>query len=368
MPSSETDFHWLEAALAAARPWRGRVAPNPAVGAVVVRGERLLAAGVHRGPGRPHAEPDALDRAGDTKGSTLYVTLEPCNHHGRTPPCTDRILSAGVARVVYGHRDANPEVAGHGAERLRAAGVSVDHVPVPAVAAFYRSFDRALLERLPTVTAKLAVDRNGRYAGRGPERYLITGEEANEATHRWRERHDAILTTAETLLADDPRLDVRLPGRTPRALPIYVWDRRARLETDRRCFATAASITVFHGADAAPDRLRALERRGVRLAPLADEDPFRSALTRIVANGHHHVWAEAGGRFVRALAETSYLQRLVLYLGAKAPAAAEGPVFTLSLPTARLSEQARFLLGPDTATCYWTPGDESPERDLEPAE
>lgn len=368
------DERWLLEALAAARPWRGRVAPNPAVGAVVVRNGQLLATGKHTGPGNPHAEPDALDRAGDARGATLYVTLEPCNHHGRTPPCTERILAAGVSRVVFAHGDRNPRVAGRGAERLRAAGIVVEEKPLEAIDTFYRSFDRASLERQPTATAKLAVDRHGRYAGAGTERYAITGAEAALATHRFRNRHDALLTTWATVNADDPRLDVRLPDESVRPLPVYVWDREARLALDRRLFRTARSVTVFHGPNAPEARLDALKSRGARLWALPEADPWREAMTRVVDDGHHHLWVEAGGRFLEALAETSYLQRLVLYLGARPNTVAEGPCFPL--PTAlggagggswasRLSVIGRLPLGADTAWTFHAPGDEPPVCDLD---
>jgi diaminohydroxyphosphoribosylaminopyrimidine deaminase/5-amino-6-(5-phosphoribosylamino)uracil reductase len=360
---------WLLEALAAARPWRGRVAPNPPVGAVVERDGRCLAIGAHSGPGTAHAEPDALSRAGNCEGATLYVTLEPCNHHGRTPPCTERILAAGIRRVVYAHGDANPHVAGGGAERLRRAGLEVIAHPVPEITAFYRSFDRAVTEGLPTVTAKIAVDSNGRYAGDGDERYVITGEAAARATHRSRRAHDALLTTARTANRDDPRFDVRLPDGSTESRPLFVWDRTASLRLDLRLWDSARDVVLFHDPTAPRERLDALRARGARLLPL-EPDPWASALRHIVRAGHHHLWVEAGGRFVQALAETPYLHRLVLYLGARAPAVASGPVFGLpgQLPgvlESRWSERAMLPLGDDTAHVFWMAGDESPACDWE---
>src|SRR5271165_1670449 len=212
------DARFMALALALGRRGLGQTWPNPSVGAVVVRQEGdvpiIVGRGVTCAGGRPHAETEALARAGfAARGSTLYVTLEPCSHHGKTPPCADAIVQAGVARVVSALEDPNPEVAGRGHAKLRAAGIAVD-VGVGAEEArrAHAGHIRRVVDGRPHVTLKLAVSADGKagLAGRRPT--TITGEAAHARVHLMRATHDAILVGIGTVMADDPLLTCRLPG------------------------------------------------------------------------------------------------------------------------------------------------------------
>lgn len=215
-----SDLRHMDQARALAECTRGRTRPNPVVGAVVVRGGRVLARGYHRRAGLPHAEVEALTQLDfRAKGATLYVTLEPCCHTGRTGPCTEAILRAGIKRVVVGCCDENPLVSGRGVRRLRQAGVRVDVGCREAECrAQNRAFFRWIRERRPWVTLKVASTLDG-FIGdrqdkkRGPATRWITGEAARAQAHVLRAQHDAVLVGVGTILADDPQLTVRMPGK-----------------------------------------------------------------------------------------------------------------------------------------------------------
>ncbi len=208
--SAVTDARFMRLALREGRRGVGRTSPNPPVGAVVVRGGAVVGRGYHRQAGLPHAEVDALRAAGPrARGATLYVTLEPCAHHGRTPPCTEAILAAGVRRVVVGARDPNPTVAGDGLGRLRAAGVAVTHgVEAVACEELIAAFRKHVTTGLPLVTLKLAASLDGRIATRTGDSRWITGAASRRFVHRLRAEHDAILVGAGTVIARRPRLDL----------------------------------------------------------------------------------------------------------------------------------------------------------------
>ncbi|MGH8260212.1 MAG: bifunctional diaminohydroxyphosphoribosylaminopyrimidine deaminase/5-amino-6-(5-phosphoribosylamino)uracil reductase RibD, partial [Steroidobacteraceae bacterium] len=192
--------------------------PNPRVGCVLIRGDRTLGEGWHEWAGEAHAEVMALRAAGsDTEGATAYVTLEPCSHHGRTPPCVDALIAARVARVVFAQRDPDPRVDGRGAERLRAAGVEVESGLMEEDAAELNvGYIKRITVGRPWVRVKLAMSLDGRTALANGASQWITGETAREDVQRWRARSSAVIAGIGTILADDPRLDVRLPAARPR--------------------------------------------------------------------------------------------------------------------------------------------------------
>lgn len=313
--------HLLEALREAARG-RGSTAPNPAVGAVFVVDGRIVARGFHRGPGQAHAEVAALDSVTPELGArgTLYVTLEPCNHFGRTPPCSDLVLAKRVARVVYGHGDRNAGVAGGGAKRLGDAGVQVDYLPLPEVASFYESYDGWLADRRARVTAKIAVSLDGKYANAKGGPIPITGPEAKQWTFHWRRYCDAVLTTATTILADDPRLDVRLDERKPEPRPLYVLDREGRIAPTARVFSHAKAVTVFVAPEALEATRKKLSQTNARVIAVAcgtvglDID---AVLAQAGADGFHDLWLEAGARTLRRFLSEDRLAQLVLYLGCR---------------------------------------------------
>lgn len=260
MPSS-ADF--LRKALRLAVRGRYGVAPNPMVGAVVVRDGAVVGEGYHRRHGGPHAETEALARAGDrARGATVYLNLEPCAHHGNTPPCCEALIAAGVARVVACHGDPDPRTAGSGFERLRAAGIGVEVGELAAEAATLnlRFLAPHALKR-PAVTLKWAMSLDGKIATASGESQWIS----SPAGRRWalleRETHQAILVGSGTALADDPRLNRRM-GRAPGPIVRVVLDRRLRLPPDARLFTVPGPVLVYTAAGADPGAVAALERAG----------------------------------------------------------------------------------------------------------
>lgn len=236
------DRRWMAKALALARRGMGHSSPNPAVGAVVVKKGQLISSGWHMGPGTPHAEVVALEEAGDqAQGATLYVTLEPCSHHGRTPPCADRVIDAGIKRVVAAMGDPNPLVNGQGFARLQAAGIQVETGLFEREARLLnRSFLTFITQQRPYVYLKVAQSLDGKVATRSGASQWITQEKARESGHRLRAEVDAILVGVGTVLADDPRLSARLdsskdPRRQIRQPLRVILDSQCRTPTDARC-------------------------------------------------------------------------------------------------------------------------------------
>jgi diaminohydroxyphosphoribosylaminopyrimidine deaminase/5-amino-6-(5-phosphoribosylamino)uracil reductase len=263
----EEDERFMSLALDLALRGRGLTSPNPLVGAVVVRDGAVVGQGYHRRAGEAHAEVEAVREAGRrAHGATLYVTLEPCNHHGRTPPCVDAVLTAGVRRVVVAVADPNPRVIGGGASALRDAGVEVRVGCLEADArAANRIFFTAMERGRPHVTLKWAMTLDGKIAAFDRGARWITGEAAREEAHRLRSFSDAVVIGIGTALADDPALDVRLPTKWPREPLRVVVDSRARLPAAARLIgAGSPSRVVVAVADAAPDdRVARLVSRGV---------------------------------------------------------------------------------------------------------
>lgn len=260
----------------------GRPSPNPHVGAVVVKDGELIATGHHERAGTEHAEIIALRAAGDrAKGATLYVTLEPCNHHGRTPPCTEGIVASKVARVVVGCRDPNPHVEGNGIETLRSAGIDVTlGVREPQCRHSIAPWAKHITTGLPYVSLKLALSLDGRIATRSGASKWVTGPDARAKVHLLRSRHDAIAIGIGTALADDPRLTVRdAPGTSPMRV---VFDTKLRLQASSRLAQTAREVPtlVLCGADAAHEPEEELTALGVEVvrAPLATEGRLDAVL------------------------------------------------------------------------------------------
>jgi diaminohydroxyphosphoribosylaminopyrimidine deaminase/5-amino-6-(5-phosphoribosylamino)uracil reductase len=280
IPQPDLDAHFMARALALAERGRGGTSPNPMVGAVLVRDGVVVGEGWHQRAGGPHAEVLALDAAGGAaRGATAYVTLEPCCHHGRTGPCTDALIAAGVTRVVAGHRDPNPKVDGGGLAALRAAGIACEAgVLASACAELNRAFDRWITTGLPWVVLKLAMSLDGRIARRPGPGHAVTGPEAHAAVHALRAASDAVAVGSETALADDPRLTVRgdFPGHRP---PLrVVFDSRLKVSRSARLYAPdpAAGRPVAVCA-LPPDhpRVREVEAAGVLVVSAPETDPGR---------------------------------------------------------------------------------------------
>jgi diaminohydroxyphosphoribosylaminopyrimidine deaminase / 5-amino-6-(5-phosphoribosylamino)uracil reductase len=259
----------MRRALAAAELGRGRTRPNPMVGCVIVKNGKILATGYHAKAGEAHAEVDALRKAGArARGADVYVTLEPCAHHGRVGPCTEQLIAAGVRRIYVGARDPNPRVNGRGLRRLRQAGLEV-HLGILAgeCRCLNEAFEHYITSKRPFVISKTAQSLDGRVATRTGESRWVTSEEARLAGHRLRNETDAIMVGVGTVLADDPELTCRLPrGRDPVRIII---DSQARTPAGAklvRLAATSSAPTWLVTTDAAPtNRCRALLRQGVEL-------------------------------------------------------------------------------------------------------
>ena len=262
----DDDARWMARALELAARGRGLTSPNPMVGAVVVAGGEVVGEGFHAGAGGPHAEIMALGSAGGrARGATLYVTLEPCNHQGRTPPCAPAVVAAGVIRVVSAVRDPNPRVPGGGAEVLRAAGIEVSlGVRDDEARDLNRVFFTAMTRGRPHVTLKAAMTLDGKIAAHDGGSRWITGEAARQEAHRLRSESDAVVVGIGTALADDPALDVRLGRPWPREPWRVVVDSRARLpRTARILSAGTPARALIAVTDAAPaERVAALEAAG----------------------------------------------------------------------------------------------------------
>ncbi|MFO0680763.1 MAG: bifunctional diaminohydroxyphosphoribosylaminopyrimidine deaminase/5-amino-6-(5-phosphoribosylamino)uracil reductase RibD [Sandaracinus sp.] len=297
---------------------RGHTAPNPHVGAVVAHGERIVGTGHHERAGAPHAEVVALRAAGaEARGATLYCTLEPCNHHGRTPPCTDAILAAGIARVVVSVRDPKAHGAVRGVERLRAAGITVDlGVLEEDGAELVADFAMLSNQGRPLTVLKAAATLDGRIATRTGSSKWITGEPARAAGHALRDASDAILVGVGTVLADDPRLDVRLvSGRDPIRVILDTHLRtppRAHVITHE----SSAPTWILHAPGATGGER--LAREGVELVPCALDAAGRLDLRAVLAElGRRdlcRVLVEGGARVHGALIAAGLADRAVFFL------------------------------------------------------
>ncbi|HEY9057522.1 MAG TPA: bifunctional diaminohydroxyphosphoribosylaminopyrimidine deaminase/5-amino-6-(5-phosphoribosylamino)uracil reductase RibD [Aurantimonas sp.] len=306
----------------------GQTATNPSVATLIVRddgeGPRIVGRGVTAIGGRPHAEPVALAEAGAlAEGATAYVTLEPCAHHGRTPPCGEALVAAGIARVVSAAADPDPRVDGKGHAILEAAGLAVTRRLMAGEAAETVSgYLNRHREKRPEVTLKLALSADGKLGSKGRGQVKITGPIANAQTHLARARHDAILVGAGTVLADNPRLDCRLPGLAGRSPTRVVLDPRLRTTAEMAIVRTAREtptlIATF--ADADPHRRAALAAAGVGyVACEADPRTGRIALPELLedlaARGMSSVLVEGGAETAAAFLDENLVDRLVLLRG-----------------------------------------------------
>ena len=245
--SKAADLRFMQLALTLGRRGLGRTWPNPAVGAVVVKDGVIVGRGWTQAGGRPHAEVEALTRAGEAaRGSTLYVTLEPCSHLGKSPPCADAIIAAGIARVVSAIEDPNPEVAGQGHARLRAAGIRVDiGLGAQEAARDHAGHFRRIRDHRPHVILKLAVSIDDKIAGANHKPVKITGELARSRMHLLRAECDAILVGIGTVLADDPLLTCRLPGMDARSPVRIILDRSLRMPQASRLVHSARNTPLW---------------------------------------------------------------------------------------------------------------------------
>lgn len=364
--SKASDRRYMQLALALGRRGQGRTWPNPAVGAVVVRDGIIVGRGWTQPGGRPHAEPEALRRAGEAaRGATLYVTLEPCSHFGKSPPCVDAVIASGVSRVVSAIEDPNPEVSGQGHARLRAAGIAVDVGPCAAEAANdHAGHFRRISDRRPHVILKLAVSADDKIGASGRKPLAITGEAARTQVHLLRARSDAILVGIGTVLSDDPLLTCRLPGMEARSPVRVVLDRALRMPGDSRLVRSARQtplwvVTSETSEAAAAMKLGAAGAQVIRV-PTDLARPgldLPAVLHALYGKGISRLVVEGGARVASAFVAAGLVDEIWLLRG-PAIVGTDGVPALDALPLAAITQSPGFkvraseTLDKDTLTIY----------------
>ena len=361
------DQHFMQLALTLGRRGQGRTWPNPAVGAVAVKDGIVVGRGWTQPGGRPHAEPVALTHAGEAaRGATLYVTLEPCSHVGKSPPCADAIIAAGIARVVSAIEDPNPEVAGQGHARLRAAGIAVDIGLGAAEAAHdHAGHFRRVRDKRPHVILKLAVSADDKIAAAGHKQVAISGEAAKARVHLLRAQCDAILVGIGTVLSDDPVLTCRLPGMEARSPVRVVLDRALRIPGTSRLVHSARGTPLWvmtsNLAEApAAMKLGAAGAQVIRVAtttaPPSGLD-LSAVLHALAERGITRLLVEGGARVASSFVAAGLVDEVWLLRGSD-PIGADGVAALDALPLSALTgspafkQRASETLQKDTLTIY----------------
>jgi diaminohydroxyphosphoribosylaminopyrimidine deaminase/5-amino-6-(5-phosphoribosylamino)uracil reductase len=364
--NKHTDIEHMRTALLLAERGLGRVAPNPAVGCVIVDGAgHVVGRGWTQPGGRPHAETEALRMAGEAaRGGTAYVTLEPCSHHGKTPPCADALIAAGIKRCVVALWDPFPEVDGRGIQRLKDAGIAVELGLLHDEASELNAgFLTHVVSRRPMITLKLATSLDGRIATASGDSKWITGELARAHGHRLRATHDAILVGSGTVLADDPELTCRLPGLEDRSPRRVVIDGRLRLPLSSRLATTAQATptflaTVLGHPEAALDRYRKAGVEIIEAPQGAEGHPDLHLVLKALGNlGITRLLVEGGATVAAALLKADLVDRLHWF---RAPGiiGGDGLASIAEIGLDRVSQMtkfertAHFAAGPDTVEIY----------------
>ncbi len=314
-----TDENFMREALKIARNAEGRTSPNPMVGAVVVQGGRIIAEGWHRKAGTPHAEVHALNMAGGlAENSTLYVTLEPCSHFGRTPPCANRIIDAKVSRVVVAMTDPNPLVAGRGIEILKAAGIAVDVGILESDARRLNEvFIKYITRKIPFVTAKFASSLDGKISTATGESQWISCEEARAFTHHLRDVNDGIMVGIGTVLADNPSLTARLPdGKNPARIIV---DSRARTPLDAKILTDGQAKTIIAVAETAPtEKVSALKNLGAEIIQTGGEQvDLKVLMSELARREITSVLLEGGGTLNFSMLRAGLVDKVLAFVAPK---------------------------------------------------
>lgn len=340
-------FMWI--ALDLARRGRGSTSPNPMVGAVVVRDGKIVGTGYHQAPGGPHAEVAALRQAGEkARGAVLYVNLEPCAHRGRTGPCADAIIRAGISRVVAAMEDPNPLVAGKGFRKLAEAGIELKRGVLEEKALRLNEvYVKFITTGRPFVIVKTAVTADGKTATRTGRSRWITGEKARAFVHRLRHNSDAIAVGIDTVLRDDPLLTARLEGGGGRDPLRVIVDSRARLPLDARVINSASrAATLLAVTPAAPaDKLRALEEKGVEILLLPGREgrvDLEALMRKLGERGVCQLMVEGGGNLNYSLLEAGLVDKLMLFMAPLIIGGRESPTSFEGAGVARLEEAWRL--------------------------
>ncbi|MDA9422646.1 MULTISPECIES: bifunctional diaminohydroxyphosphoribosylaminopyrimidine deaminase/5-amino-6-(5-phosphoribosylamino)uracil reductase RibD [Bradyrhizobium] len=361
----DADRRFMELALSLGRRGQGRTWPNPAVGAVIVKDGVIVGRGWTQPGGRPHGEPEALLRAGEAAwGATLYVTLEPCSHFGKSPPCADAVIAAGIKRVVAAIEDPNPEVAGQGHARLRAAGINVDVGLCAAEAAFdHAGHFRRIRDHRPHVILKLAVSPDGKIGAAGGKPVAITGEAARDRVHLLRAHSDAILVGIGTVLADDPLLTCRLPGMAARSPVRVVLDQSLRIPASGQLVRSARETPLWVvGSElaeaAAAMRLGAAGAQVIRMSRGGSSGlDLPAVLHALAEKGITRLMVEGGSRVAASFVAADLVDETWLFRGAEE--VGSGGVDALdALPLSKITQSPAYKLhasetfGKDTLTIY----------------
>jgi diaminohydroxyphosphoribosylaminopyrimidine deaminase / 5-amino-6-(5-phosphoribosylamino)uracil reductase len=364
--SKAADQRFMQLALTLGRRGQGRTWPNPAVGAVVVKDGVIVGRGWTQPGGRPHAEPEALARAGEAaRGATLYVTLEPCSHVGKSPPCADAIIAASIARVVSAIEDPNPEVAGQGHARLRAAGITVDiGLGAMEAARDHAGHFRRIRDKRPHVILKLAVSSDDKIGAAGHKPVAISGEAARARVHLLRAQCDAILVGIGTVQADDPLLTCRLPGMEARSPVRVVLDRSLRIPGASRLVHSARETSLWimtSSLSEAPAamKLGAAGAQVIRVATTATPPglDLTAVLHALADKGITRLLVEGGARvassFVAAgLVDEVWLLRSPDAVGADGVAALDALPLSAITQSPLFAQRASETLQSDTLTIY----------------
>lgn len=309
-------INYLKTALTEAEKGRGFCAPNPTVGAVVVKNNQILAVGHHQGPGEPHAEVEAIAKLSDTdcEGAEIYVTLEPCCHYGRTPPCADLLIKKKFKAVYYGFQDPNPIVAGKGAEKIREAGIHCEHIDLEEINTFYRSYAYWTAHKKPFITAKIALSLDGKTGVSGAKKPVkLTSAAADKYTHLQRKNTDAILSTVKTVVADNPQLNARTAdGNYQKKL--FLIGGTSELFSSAAIFKTAQSITLF------TDKTHKQSYSAINYVNITQDSKglnLAEIINYLGNAGLHDVWVEAGATLLNNLLRQNLLNRLIIYVSPK---------------------------------------------------
>jgi diaminohydroxyphosphoribosylaminopyrimidine deaminase/5-amino-6-(5-phosphoribosylamino)uracil reductase len=345
------DVRFMRRALSAARRFEGMTSPNPSVGAVVVKDGKIIAEGLHEGPGRPHAEAKALvSCAVPAAGADLYVTLEPCSHHGRTPPCTDALISSGVRRVFIGMKDPNPDVSGCGADLLTDAGIEVVvGVMADEIERFYEAYTKFVTTRLPFVTLKAAMTLDGRIATSAGDSRWISSEASRRYVHRLRAISDAVLVGIGTVVKDDPLLTVRMvKGRDPKRVVI---DPDLEMPPGARMLSEGGGAVIIAAAEGADEgRAAGLEERGAQIVTVSrGKDGLIRTEELIAELGRHDVMrllVEGGANIFTYFIKHAIFDKIVLFYAPKILTGSDGLGLTVGPGPARIADAV--ALGPMT--------------------
>lgn len=320
---AERDAHWMRVAIEWSRRGQGWTSPRPSVGCVLVRDEKLIGAGhTTPGDGNPHAEVvalrEAIEAGESTQGATAYVTLEPCSHWGTTPPCTDALIKAGIKRIVAGVRDPNPAVDGRGYEQLREVGIEViEDFMHDECARLHEQFLKHIVQHTPFVTLKMAASLDGKIALADGESKWITGEAARRKVHELRHEHDAVLVGIETVLHDDPQLNVRLEGNWKQPAHVVV-DSQGRIPPGAKLLQDIRTPLYIAVSDELPsEKHQALEHAGAKVLTVPRDESginFKELMARLYQHGVYSVLIEGGARVATSALKSAVIDKVVWFV------------------------------------------------------